>query len=74
MDVIRFRISEAEARNKFVRDTPPSAQDYSKYRTSGIPNDIETRIPVMGEKLGVSKTASTREATITKEPLTVKFR
>jgi stress response protein YsnF len=26
----------------------------------------------MGEKLGVSKTASTREATITKEPVTEK--
>lgn len=71
-DVLRFRISEDEARNKFVRDTPPSAQDYSKYRTSDISKDIETRIPVMGEKLGVSKTASTREATITKEPVTEK--
>ncbi|MGB6530909.1 MAG: YsnF/AvaK domain-containing protein [Candidatus Nitrosopolaris sp.] len=42
------------------------------WRTSDIPKDIETRIPVMGEKLGVSKTASTREATITKEPVTEK--
>jgi hypothetical protein len=51
---------------------PPSAQDYSKYRTSDIPKDIETRFPVMGEKLGVSKTASTREVTITKGPVTEK--
>ena len=69
-DVIRFRISEEEAKSKFVRDTPPTAQDYSRYRTSDIPKDIETRIPVMGEKLGVSKTTSTRQATITKEPVT----
>jgi uncharacterized protein (TIGR02271 family) len=69
-DVLRFRITTDEARSKFVRDTPPSAQEYSRYRTSDIPKDIETRIPVMGEKLGVSKTTSTREATITKEPVT----
>jgi uncharacterized protein (TIGR02271 family) len=69
-DVLRFRISKDEARSKFVRDTPPTAQDYSQYKTSDIPRDIETRIPVMGEKLGVSKTTSTREATITKEPVT----
>ena len=66
-EVLRFRISEEEAKNNFVRDTPPSAQDYSKYRTSDIPNDIETRIPV-----SVSKTASTRQTTITKEPVTEK--
>jgi hypothetical protein len=50
-----------------VRDTPPSAQDYSRYRTSGIPK--ETRIPVTGEKLGVSRA---REATNTKEPVSEK--
>lgn len=69
-NVLRFRISKEEARSKFVRDVPPTAEDYSGYRTSDIPKDIETRIPVMGEKLGVSKTTSTRQATITKEPVT----
>jgi uncharacterized protein (TIGR02271 family) len=69
-DVLRFRISKEEARSKFVRDTPPTDEDYSGYKTSDIPKDIETRIPVMGEKLGVSKTTSAREATITKEPVT----
>ncbi len=69
-DVLRFRISKEEAKSKFARDTPPTDQDYSRYKTSDIPKDIETRIPVMGEKLGVSKTTSTREATITKEPIT----
>jgi uncharacterized protein (TIGR02271 family) len=69
-DVLRFRLTEAEAKNKFVRDTPPSAQEYSRYKTPDVPKDIETRIPVMGERLDVSKRESTREATITKEPLT----
>jgi uncharacterized protein (TIGR02271 family) len=69
-DVLRFKLTEAEAKNKFVRDMPPSAQEYSRYKTPDIPNDIETRIPVMGERLDVSKRESTREATVTKEPLT----
>ncbi len=69
-DVLRIKLTEAEAKNKFVRDMPPSAQEYSRYKTPDIPNDIETRIPVMGERLDVSKRESTREATVTKEPLT----
>jgi uncharacterized protein (TIGR02271 family) len=69
-DVLRFKLTEAEAKNKFVRDTPPSVQEYSRYKTPDIPKDIETRIPVMGRKVGVSKRESTREATITNEPLT----
>jgi len=69
-DVLRFKLTEVEAKNKFVRDTPPSVQEYSRYKTPDIPKDIETRIPVMGERLDVSKRESTREATITKEPLT----
>jgi uncharacterized protein (TIGR02271 family) len=69
-DVLRFRLTEAEAKNKFVRDMPPSAQEYSRYKTPDVPKDIQTRIPVMGERLDESKRESTREATITKEPLT----
>jgi uncharacterized protein (TIGR02271 family) len=71
-NVLRFRLTEQEAKSKFVRDTPPSAQEYSRYKTSDIPKDIETRIPVMGERLDVSKRTSTREATITKEPISEK--
>jgi hypothetical protein len=51
-DVLRFKLTEAEAKNKFVRDTPPSVQEYSRYKTPDIPKDIETRIPVMGRKVG----------------------
>jgi len=69
-EVLRFKLTKAEAKNKFVRDMPSSAQEYSRYKTPDIPKDIETRIPVMGERLDVSKRESTREATITKEPLT----
>jgi hypothetical protein len=34
------------------------------------PSDIETRIPLIEERLNVSKRTSASEATITKEPVT----
>jgi uncharacterized protein (TIGR02271 family) len=71
-DVVRFRISEEEAKNSFVRDSAPAGDEYSKYKKSDAPKDIETRIPMMGEKLNVSKTQSTQEAKIIKEPVTEK--
>jgi uncharacterized protein (TIGR02271 family) len=53
------------------RDSPPDYNEYSQqYKTQEAPADIETRIPLMEEKLNVSKRTSTSEATITKEPVT----
>lgn len=68
-DVVRFKVTKEDAENKFARDSPPSADEYSKYKSSEGPKDIETRIPVLAEKLEVSKTESTTEATVIKEPL-----
>jgi uncharacterized protein (TIGR02271 family) len=65
-----FNVTEYQARNSFLRDSPPATGEYARYRTSEIPADIETRIPVLEERLNVSKRASTTEATITKEPMT----
>jgi len=69
-EVLRFKVSEEDAINNFARDSPPSADEYYKYKTPDIPTDIETRIPVMAERLDVSKTESVMEATIIKEPVT----
>jgi hypothetical protein len=41
-NVLRFRVSEEEARSSFVRDSPPSGGEYSKYKSTNVPNDIET--------------------------------
>ena len=41
-------------------------------KTSDAPPDVETRIPVIEERLNVQKRESMQEATITKEPLTEK--
>jgi uncharacterized protein (TIGR02271 family) len=52
------------------RDSPPDYNEYSNYRTQESPVDVETRIPLVEERLNVSKRTSTSEATITKEPVT----
>ena len=52
------------------RDSPPDDNEYSQYKTEETPSDIETRIPLIEERLNVSKNTSTSEATITKEPVT----
>lgn len=69
-EVLRFRVSDKEAENDFARDLPPSAQEYSKYRALQITTDTETSIPVIAERLDVSKTESNTEATVIKEPIT----
>jgi uncharacterized protein (TIGR02271 family) len=67
-----FKVSEEEAKNSFVKDSAPTADEYSGYKTSDVPSDIETKIPVIEERLNVQKRESSREATITKEPVTEK--
>ncbi|MDQ3847677.1 MAG: YsnF/AvaK domain-containing protein [Thermoproteota archaeon] len=53
------------------RDSAPDYNEYSQqYKTKEAPTDIETRIPLMEERLNVSKRTSSSEATITKEPVT----
>jgi stress response protein YsnF len=65
-----FKVSEEEAKNSFLKDSAPTADEYSRYKTSDVPSDIETKIPVIEERLNVQKRESSREATITKEPVT----
>jgi uncharacterized protein (TIGR02271 family) len=65
-----FKLSGHEIKTAFNRDEAPPAREYDRYRTSDTPQDIETRIPVMGERLDVQKKVSTEEVGITKEPVT----
>ena len=67
--VVWFKVSGAEAENYFTRESPPSVEEYSKYKTPEVPTDIETRIPVLAEKLEVSKAESIEEAAVIKEPI-----
>jgi uncharacterized protein (TIGR02271 family) len=67
-DVLRFSISEDDAKSRFLRDSPPSPSRTSKETSVG--QTEETTVPLTGERLDASKRESTREATITKEPVT----
>jgi uncharacterized protein (TIGR02271 family) len=77
--LLRFRISEEDAKNRFLRDSPPSSSTAGYEEQTSIPKrdktvgreaEEDTTVPLTEEKLDVSKRASTREATVTKEPVT----
>jgi uncharacterized protein (TIGR02271 family) len=68
-DTLWFNVTE-EQFSEFMRDSPPQYDEYAKFRTPSMRSDIETRIPLIEERLEVSKNVSTTEATIVKEPVT----
>ena len=68
-DTLWFNASENDLQG-WKRDSPPDNNEYSNYKTQETPSDVETRIPLIEERLNVSKSTSTSEATITKEPVT----
>lgn len=69
-DTLWFNATEDQLQN-WRRDSPPDYNEYtSRYRKADTPTSIETRIPLMSERLNVQKRKSTLEATITKEPVT----
>jgi uncharacterized protein (TIGR02271 family) len=68
-DTLWFNASESDLEG-WKRDSAPDYNEYSSYKTQESPADVETRIPLIEERLNVSKHTSTSEATITKEPVT----
>src|SRR5215210_4280032 len=69
-DTLWFNASENDLEG-WKRDSPPDNNEYNRYKTSEeVPAEVETRIPLIEERLNVSKHTSTSEATITKEPVT----
>ena len=74
-DVLRFRISEEDAKSRFLRDSPPPTSSESTYER-GSPSgrregtEHETTVPLSEERLYVSKRTSEQQATIKKEPVT----
>jgi uncharacterized protein (TIGR02271 family) len=73
---LHFRISEEDAKSRFMGDYPPSSSTGDEglaaarkaEKTKG--DSKETTVPITEERLDVSKTESAREATITKKPVT----
>jgi uncharacterized protein (TIGR02271 family) len=68
-DTLWFNASQDQLQG-WKRDSAPDYNEYSNYKTQETPSDVETRIPLIEERLNVSKSTSTSEATITKEPVT----
>jgi uncharacterized protein (TIGR02271 family) len=70
--VLRFRISEDDAKSRFLRDSPPASSSSSSANEglTAARKAEETTVPLTEERLDASKRESTREATITKEPVT----
>ena len=79
--VLRFNVSKEEVRNRFMGESPPVADQYSSpsssYRdtdvrdedTANVSKETDTRVPLIEERVNVSKRESTEEATVTKEPV-----
>ena len=67
--IVWFNVSEDQLEN-FKKEQPPVREDYVKYRTESMPAGVEAVIPVVEERLKVSKTTVTEEAIIVIEPVT----
>ena len=79
--ILWFNASESDL-EEWKRDSPPDYNEYAQYKKperteqeggggkkEALP-DVEKRIPLIEERLNVSKHTSTSETTITKKPVT----
>jgi uncharacterized protein (TIGR02271 family) len=64
-DVLRFSISEEDAKSMFLRDSPPTANE----GLNAARKAEETVVPITAETIDTSISESTREATVIKEPI-----
>jgi uncharacterized protein (TIGR02271 family) len=67
---LTFNITAEEAKNKFLRDSPPVVSQSQFMEEDATITDDLVIIPVMAERLDVSKNAYSQEAKIIKEPIT----
>ena len=65
--VLRFSITEEDAKSRFLGDSPPTKADEGLGATRKAE---ETVVPITEERLDASKRESTIDATIIKEPVT----
>jgi uncharacterized protein (TIGR02271 family) len=68
-DTLWFDATETDI-SHFRRDSPPQYDEYTRFKKADMAADIETRIPLIEERLDVSKRVNTGQVTITKEPVT----
>jgi stress response protein YsnF len=68
--LLRFRISEEDAKNRFLRDSPPPSSAADEEEQTSMRKRDKTAVEEAEENLDVSKRASAQKATVTKEPVT----
>jgi len=67
-DILRVKVNEEELLG-YEQTTDPAFKDYSKFKSSDMSKEMETRIPVIGENLQVSKKVVEDKVDIIKEPV-----
>jgi uncharacterized protein (TIGR02271 family) len=73
--IVHFRITEEDAKSRFLRDSPPSESESSSSSFYEIgtrreeTEQQETTVPITEERLNVSKRTYEQQATIKKEPI-----
>jgi uncharacterized protein (TIGR02271 family) len=69
-DVLRFSVSEEDAKSGFLGDSAPPPAIAENEGSTAARKAEETVIPVTGETIDATTIDSTREATVIKEPVT----
>ena len=67
-DILRVKVNEKELLG-YEETNDPAFKDYSKFKSSDMSKEMETRIPVIGENLQVSKKVVEDKVDIIKEPV-----
>ena len=67
-DTLRVKVNEHELAG-YEETVDPAFKDYSKFKSSDMSKEMETRIPVIGENLQVSKKVVEDKVDIIKEPI-----
>ncbi|CAN5822448.1 hypothetical protein BH23THE1_BH23THE1_00220 [soil metagenome] len=67
-DILRVKVNETELA-EYEETAEPAFKDYSRFKSSDMSKEMETRIPVIGENLQVSKKVVEDKVDIIKEPV-----
>ena len=67
-DTLRLRVSESELKG-FEETAGQKFDEYSSFKSSDMSKELETKIPVMGENLEITKNITEDNVNIIKEPI-----
>ncbi len=67
-DILRVKVNDKELAG-YEETADPAFKDYSRFKSSDMSKEMETRIPVIGENLQVSKKVVEDKVDIIKEPV-----